>query len=201
MARLPGRHRFHRLTWVGCSIFSQARSDNQKLRITRALLLSGEWFVQVLSAGVTTVGIVERVRWGIIGVGDVTERKSGPGFQQAERSELVAVMRRNGFLAADFARRHGIPRSYSDADELINDPEVDAVYVATPPDSHRDYVLRVGGPGSRSMWRSPWLVPQLSAKPWSRHARGRAWVCSWPTTVARCRASPRSTNSEQWPNR
>lgn len=90
---------------------------------------------------------MERVRWGIIGVGDVTERKSGPGFQQAERSELVAVMRRNGALAADYARRHGVPRSYSEADDLIHDPEVDAVYVATPPDSHRDYVLRVAAAG------------------------------------------------------
>ena len=90
---------------------------------------------------------MERVRWGIIGVGDVTERKSGPGFQQAERSDLVAVVRRNGDLAADYARRHNIPRWYADADELINDAEVDAVYVATPPDSHRDYVVRVAQAG------------------------------------------------------
>jgi predicted dehydrogenase len=90
-----------------------------------------------------TLTTVDRVRWGIIGVGNVTEHKSGPGFQQAERSELVAVMRRNGELAADYARRHDVPRWYDDADELINDPEVDAVYVATPPDSHREYVLRV----------------------------------------------------------
>jgi predicted dehydrogenase len=90
---------------------------------------------------------VERVRWGIIGVGNVTERKSGPGFRQAERSELVAVMRRNGDLAADYARRNDVPRWYDDADELINDPQVDAVYVATPPDSHREYVLRVAQAG------------------------------------------------------
>ena len=90
---------------------------------------------------------MERVRWGIIGVGNVTERKSGPGFQQAERSELVAVMRRNGELAADYARRNNVPRWYDDADELINDPEVDAVYVATPPDSHRRYVVRVAQAG------------------------------------------------------
>ena len=94
-----------------------------------------------------TLPIVERVRWGIIGVGNVTEGKSGPAFQQAERSELVAVMRRNGDLAADYARRHHVPRWYDDADELINDPEVDAVYVATPPDSHRDYVVRVAQAG------------------------------------------------------
>jgi predicted dehydrogenase len=90
---------------------------------------------------------VERVRWGIIGVGNVTERKSGPAFQQAERSELVAVMRRNGDLAADYARRNNVPRWYDDADKLINDPEVDAVYVATPPDSHREYVVRVAEAG------------------------------------------------------
>ncbi len=90
---------------------------------------------------------MERVRWGIIGVGNVTERKSGPGFQQAKRSELVAVMRRNGELAADYARRNNVPRWYDDAEELINDPEVDAVYVATPPDSHREYVVRVAQAG------------------------------------------------------
>jgi predicted dehydrogenase len=90
---------------------------------------------------------VEKVRWGIIGVGNVTERKSGPGFQQAERSELVAVMRRNGDLAADYARRNNVPRWYDDADELINDPQVDAVYVATPPGSHKEYVIRAARAG------------------------------------------------------
>ncbi len=85
---------------------------------------------------------METVRWGIVGVGDVTETKSGPGLQQAEGSALVAVMRRDGAKAADYARRHGVPRWYDDADALIADPEVDAVYVATPPDSHADYAVR-----------------------------------------------------------
>ena len=86
---------------------------------------------------------VNSVRWGIIGVGNVTEAKSGPGFQQAQGSQLVAVMRRDGAKAADYARRHGVPRWYDDADALIHDDEVDAVYIATPPDSHRDYAVRV----------------------------------------------------------
>jgi predicted dehydrogenase len=85
---------------------------------------------------------MDQVRWGIIGVGNVTEAKSGPGFQRADRSSLVAVMRRNGEAAADYARRHGVPQWYDDADALIGDPEVNAVYVATPPDSHRDYAIR-----------------------------------------------------------
>jgi predicted dehydrogenase len=79
------------------------------------------------------------IRWGAIGCGDVCEVKSGPGFQKASGSQLVAVMRRDRDKAADFARRHGVPRFYSDAEALIADPEVDAVYVATPPSSHLLY--------------------------------------------------------------
>jgi 1,5-anhydro-D-fructose reductase (1,5-anhydro-D-mannitol-forming) len=82
------------------------------------------------------------VRWGIIGCGDVCERKSGPAFQNVSGSRLVAVMRRNRGLAEDFARRHGVPRSYDDADALVCDPDVDAVYVATPPGTHLEHALR-----------------------------------------------------------
>ncbi|HEU5103016.1 MAG TPA: Gfo/Idh/MocA family oxidoreductase [Roseiflexaceae bacterium] len=81
------------------------------------------------------------IGWGIIGCGDVTEVKSGPGFQRANGSRLVAVMRRNGELAQDYARRHGVPRWYDSAAALIGDPEVDAIYIATPPAFHREYTL------------------------------------------------------------
>jgi predicted dehydrogenase len=84
---------------------------------------------------------VRTIRWGIIGCGDVTEAKSGPGFQKSRNSALVAVMRRTGDLARDYALRHGVPRWYDDANALINDDEVDAVYVATPPASHKQYAL------------------------------------------------------------
>ncbi len=81
------------------------------------------------------------IRWGMIGAGDVAEVKSGPALQRAEGSALVAVMRRNGDLARDYAQRHGVPRWYDDAEALIADPEVDAVYIATPPSSHHQYTL------------------------------------------------------------
>lgn len=83
----------------------------------------------------------KEVRWGIIGCGDVTEVKSGPGFQLAENSKLVAVMRRNGEMAKDYAERHHVPKWYDDAAALINDPEVDAVYIATPPAFHKEYTI------------------------------------------------------------
>jgi 1,5-anhydro-D-fructose reductase (1,5-anhydro-D-mannitol-forming) len=87
------------------------------------------------------------IRWGIIGCGNVTERKSGPAYQRTQGFELHAVMRRDAEKAADYARRHGVPKFYTDADALINDPEVDAVYIATPPDTHQYYALKVAEAG------------------------------------------------------
>lgn len=87
------------------------------------------------------------INWGIIGCGDVTEVKSGPAFQKAAGSRLVAVMRRNGDLAQDYARRHAVPRWYDQAADLIADPEVNAVYIATPPSSHKEYTLQAARAG------------------------------------------------------
>jgi 1,5-anhydro-D-fructose reductase (1,5-anhydro-D-mannitol-forming) len=81
------------------------------------------------------------IRWGIIGCGAVTEVKSGPAFQQIPGSQLHAMMRRDGARARDYAQRHGVPRWYDDAQALIDDAQVDAVYVATPPSSHKRYAL------------------------------------------------------------
>ena len=90
---------------------------------------------------------MKTVRWGIIGCGNVTEVKSGPALQKVEGSSLVAVMRRRGDLAEDYARRHNVPRWYDDAEALIGDPEVNAVYVATPPDAHEMYTIMAAEAG------------------------------------------------------
>ena len=89
------------------------------------------------------------VNLGIIGCGDVCEVKSGPAFNKVANSKLVAVMRRNPAKAKDFAQRHGVPKYYTDAVELINDKEVNAIYISTPPSSHEAYLemaLKSGKP-------------------------------------------------------
>lgn len=83
------------------------------------------------------------VRWGILGCGNVTEVKSGPAYQKTKGFKVEAVMRRDASKAADYAKRHNISKYYSDADALINDPEIDAIYIATPPDTHHFYGLKV----------------------------------------------------------
>lgn len=84
----------------------------------------------------------ESINWGIIGCGNVCEVKSGPAFQLAEGSQLIAVMRRNAEKAKDFAERHSVSKYYSNAEELINDPAVNAIYIATPPSTHAFYTLK-----------------------------------------------------------
>jgi len=90
---------------------------------------------------------LEEVRWGIIGVGDVCEVKSGPAMNKIKHSKLVAVMRRNGAKAKDYAARHNVDKWYDDADKLIHDPEVNAIYIATPPGSHEEYTLKAAKAG------------------------------------------------------
>lgn len=101
------------------------------------------------------------IRWGILGCGDVTEIKSGPALQKAIGSELVAVMRRAGAKAADYARRHQVPFWTNDSQVLINRPEVDIVYIATPPGAHLELALEVCAAGK----------PCYVEKPMARSAR------------------------------
>ncbi|MEM8571649.1 MAG: Gfo/Idh/MocA family oxidoreductase [Pseudomonadota bacterium] len=84
----------------------------------------------------------KEIRWGILGCGDVTEVKSGPALRSPLQSRLVSVMRRDAAKAADYAARHGVPRWTDNADALIADPELNAIYVATPPSTHADYTIR-----------------------------------------------------------
>ncbi len=135
------------------------------------------------------------IRWGIIGCGDVTEVKSGPGFQKAEGSELVAVMRRDAARAEDYARRHNVPRWFSDAEELIHSPDVDAVYIATPPGSHLTLAVAVSEAGKPCYVEKP-MARNLTECNFMRTAFG---VAKTPLFVAYYRrALPRFRLVKEW---
>ncbi|WP_209332769.1 Gfo/Idh/MocA family protein [Lunatimonas salinarum] len=89
----------------------------------------------------------KEVRWGVLGVGAVCERKSAPAMQKVPNSRLVAVMRRDGEKARDYARRHQVDKWYDDADKLIADPEVNAIYIATPPNAHLELARMAAAAG------------------------------------------------------
>jgi 1,5-anhydro-D-fructose reductase (1,5-anhydro-D-mannitol-forming) len=128
------------------------------------------------------------VRWGIVGCGDVTEVKSGPGFQKATGSALRAVMRRDVSKAEDYARRHGVPRVHRSADDLIADPEIDAVYIATPPSTHCDLALRVASAGKPCLVEKPMAVDHAECEQMVSAFRDRRlplWVAYYRRALPR----------------
>ena len=90
---------------------------------------------------------MKEICWGIIGVGDVCERKSGPPLINTPDSSVKAVMRRNADKAKDFAKRHSVAKWYDNTDDLLNDPEVNAIYIATPPSTHAEYTIKAAAAG------------------------------------------------------
>jgi predicted dehydrogenase len=98
------------------------------------------------------------IRWGMIGCGNVTEHKSAPAYQQTSGFELLAVSARTPGKAKDYASRHQVPRFYDDASLLIKDPDIDAVYIATPPDSHLELALLVAAAGKICCIEKPMAI-------------------------------------------
>jgi predicted dehydrogenase len=98
---------------------------------------------------------MKTIRWGILGCGDVAEKKGGPALYQATNSELVAVMRRDKAKAIDFATRHGAKRAYDNVGNLLSDPEIDAVYIATPPHLHCEQTILCAQAGKHVLCEKP----------------------------------------------
>jgi predicted dehydrogenase len=107
---------------------------------------------------------MDKINWGIIGCGDVTEVKSGPAFNKVKNSSLVAVMRRDAEKAKNYAKRHNVAKWYADADSLINDPDVNAIYVATPPSSHEQYSITATNAGKPVYVEKPMAINAVSAR-------------------------------------
>lgn len=108
--------------------------------------------------------ITDEVRWGIVGCGDVCEIKSGPAFNKVGHSRLIAVMRRDAHKAKDFALRHQVPKYFDNASTLIADPDVNAIYVATPPAYHEEYAIQAIRAGKPVYVEKPLALNSESCK-------------------------------------
>ena len=98
---------------------------------------------------------MKTIRWGMIGCGSVAEVKSGPGFYKSRNSTLAAVASRRPELARSFALRHGVAKAYDTTEQLIADPDIDAVYIATPPSSHLMYSVQAANAGKHVYVEKP----------------------------------------------
>ncbi|WP_299059591.1 Gfo/Idh/MocA family oxidoreductase [uncultured Polaribacter sp.] len=106
----------------------------------------------------------KNINWGIIGCGDVAEIKSGPAFYKVENSSLINVMRRNEEKVKDFAKRHKVANWTTNVSELINDKNVNAIYIATPPSSHLEYALQALKAGKDVYLEKPMVLNSKEAK-------------------------------------
>jgi predicted dehydrogenase len=97
----------------------------------------------------------ECILWGLIGAGDVCEKKAGPPLYELPGHSLVAVTRRDREKGADFARRHGPARYVPDVEALLEIPEINAVYVATPPAVHAQQVIAAAEAGKAVLVEKP----------------------------------------------
>ncbi len=103
------------------------------------------------------------IKWGMIGAGDVTEVKSGPAFKKVDNSDMIAVMRRDEEKVKDYALRHQIANWYTDADTMLANPDIDAVYIATPPHVHLHYVQKALQAGKMVYVEKPLALNALEA--------------------------------------
>jgi predicted dehydrogenase len=132
--------------------------------------------------------MMKQINWGMIGCGAVTEVKSGPAFQIIKDSNLVAVMRRTPGKAEDYARRHNVPKWYDDAKKLIHDPDINAVYIATPPDSHARYAIMAAEAGKHVYVEKPMALNSSECEQMIRAAQ-KAGVKLFVAYYRRCLSS------------
>jgi predicted dehydrogenase len=138
---------------------------------------------------------MKTIRWGVIGCGAVTDVKSLPAYQQVEGFCVEGIARRDFTKAKNCAKRHDIPRIFQDADALIDDPDIDAIYIATPPDSHADYALKTAAAGKICSIEKP-MAPNYETSLQIQKAFNRAGA---PLFVAYYRRSlPRFLAVKRW---
>lgn len=88
-----------------------------------------------------------KVRWGILGTANIARWATIPGMKLAKNAELIAIAGRSAEKAQRYAETFGIPKAYGSYEELLSDPEVEAVYIPLPNDIHIKWVtaaLRAG---------------------------------------------------------
>ena len=96
-----------------------------------------------------------KLRWGLIGCGDIARKRVAPALRDTESSELVAISRARPGLAAAFAKQFGAKRWHAEWRELLNDDEIDAVYIATPVHLHAVQAIAAAKAGKHVLCEKP----------------------------------------------
>jgi predicted dehydrogenase len=99
--------------------------------------------------------LTRRVGWGLVGCGDIARRRVAPALRDLDNCELIAVNRADAARAETFASEFGAKRWHADWRELVVDPEVEAVYVATPVHLHAGQAVAAAEAGKHVLCEKP----------------------------------------------
>lgn len=105
----------------------------------------------------------DKVRWGILGTASITRRRFLPALHKSAKSESVAVASRDLARAQEFAREFDIHRQYGSYEELLRDPDVEAVYVPLPNDLHTEWTIKAADAGKHVLCEKPMAVSAQEA--------------------------------------
>ena len=114
----------------------------------------------------------QKVRWGILGVANIALRKVIPGMQKSEWAEVAAIASRDPKKAEAAARSLSIPKSFGSYEELLADPEIEAVYIPLPNDLHVAWTLKAMAAGKHVLCEKPLSLNAAEAAPLRCHVRG-----------------------------
>src|SRR5687767_1927125 len=95
------------------------------------------------------------IRWGLIGVGDIAEKRVAGALKDSRGSHLAAVASARPERAAAFAAKHGVDRHYADWREMLRDGGVDAIYIATPVRLHPEQAIAAAAAGKHVLCEKP----------------------------------------------
>ncbi len=99
---------------------------------------------------------MDKLRWGVIAAGGIADRRTIPGMLLAENAELVAVMEIEKQMAERIREKYNAKRAYISVEELLADPEVDAVYIASPVWAHAAQARLAADAGKHILIEKPW---------------------------------------------
>ena len=104
------------------------------------------------------------LRWGILSTANIGIKKVIPGIQKADRCEVLAIASRDGEVARSAAERLGIPNSHGSYEDLLADPDVNAVYIPLPNHLHTEWTIAAARAGKHVLCEKPLAMNAAEAQ-------------------------------------
>lgn len=114
---------------------------------------------------------MRKIRWGVLGTAHIAEGQTIPGMQNTKNCELYAIAGRSLEKAKEFQNRFHFKKTYGSYDELLEDPEVEAVYIPLPNHLHKEWVLKAAAHKKHILCEKPMSGSAKDTREMIQHVR------------------------------